>query len=87
MQLKIWGSHFRSKVAIKCLNVQRGNKEFPLPFPVIMWIISVNERIKENLDFVENSNFIRGSTAAVFVSVQLKFHREKPKSFSKAIWC
>ena len=77
MWLKIWGSNFRFKVANKCLNVWRGIKS------VLSLLVSSCEtlvfvkgnlgkkKIEENLDFVENSNFIRGTPEHVFANVPL----------------
>ena len=50
MGLKICGSHLRYKVVNKCLydheqvEVVEKNKDVPLPFPNVLWIVSVCDR-------------------------------------------
>ena len=63
MGLKILGSCFRCKVANKCLNIQRGIKSFQ-SFPLLSCESlapmkkTLIEQIAENLDDVENGNFM-----------------------------
>ena len=65
-------SHFTCKVANKCLNVLRGIKCVPsLTLPARESLLSVKgnrdrKKKTENLDFIEYSTFIRGSTEADF---------------------
>ena len=77
MWLKILDSNFIFKVANKCLNVRRGIRSvLSLLLSSYETLVSVKrnlgrKNIEENLDFVENSNFIRGTAEHVFANVPL----------------
>ena len=65
-------SHFRCKIANKCLNVWREMKVVT-SLPLLLYKLSVSvkgildrKKIAENSDFAENSNFIRGNREAGF---------------------
>ena len=84
IRLKICDSHLTGKVANKCRNVWRGMKSVsPLPLPSYELLVTVKgnlgrKKFTENLDFVQISSFIRGSTETSFCGCSTETLWKKP---------